>query len=108
MGISLLGSYRGAQIFEAIGIGKDVIDKYFTNTPSRIGGIGLKEIIDEALMRHATAYGQRDAKLTDQGMYRFKKNGEIHAWSPDALRAMQQLRKSGSQEDYKHLIASVE
>ena len=106
MGISLLGSYRGAQIFEAIGIGKDVIEKYFTNTPSRIGGIGLKEIIDEALVRHTAAY-QPDAKLTDQGMYRFKKNGELHAWSPDALRAMQQLRKTGSQEDYKHLSKAL-
>ena len=107
MGISLRGSYRGAQIFEAIGIGKDVIDAYFTNTPSRIGGIGLKEIIDESLRRHATAYGQHDPKLTDQGMFRFKKNGELHAWSPDALRAMQQLRKSGSQEDYKHLSRAL-
>ncbi len=103
MGISLLGSYRGAQIFEAVGIGRDVIDKYFTNTPSRIGGIGLKEIIDEALMRHAAAYGQPDARLKDQGTFRFKKNGEIHAWSPDSLRAMQMLRKSGSKEDYDHL-----
>ncbi len=92
MGISLLGSYRAAQIFEAIGIGKDVIDKYFTNTPSRIGGIGLKEIIDESLRRHETAYGQKDPKLTDQGMFRFKKNGELHAWSPDALRSKTNLK----------------
>lgn len=103
MGISLLGSYRGAQIFEAIGIGREVIDKYFTNTPSRIGGIGLKEIIDEALARHATAFQQPAAKLADNGTYRFKKNGELHAWSPDALRAMQQMRKSGSGEDYTTL-----
>jgi len=99
----LLGSYRGAQIFEAIGIGREVIDMYFTNTPSRIGGIGLKEIIGEALMRHASAYGQPDARLKDQGTFRFKKNGELHAWSPEALRAMQKLRKSGSKEDYAHL-----
>ncbi len=107
MGISLLGSYRGAQIFEAIGIGKEVIDKYFTNTPSRIGGVGLKEIIDEAIVRHANAYGNESPKLTDPGMYKFKKNGELHAWSPDALRAMQQLRKSGSAEDYKHLSTAL-
>ncbi|HTX19774.1 MAG TPA: glutamate synthase large subunit [Bacteroidota bacterium] len=103
MGISLLGSYRGAQIFEAVGIGKDVIDAYFTNTPSRIGGVGLKEIVGEALARHAAAYGQNEVKLKDQGTFRFKKSGEIHAWSPEALRAMQMLRKSGSKEDYEHL-----
>ncbi|HTR82713.1 MAG TPA: glutamate synthase large subunit [Bacteroidota bacterium] len=103
MGISLLGSYRGAQIFEAIGIGKEVIEKYFTNTPSRIGGIGLKEIVDEALARHAAGYGKEDLKLTDHGTFRFKRNGEMHAWSPEALRAMQQLRKTGSKEDYTHL-----
>ncbi len=107
MGISLLGSYRGAQIFEAVGIGREVVDKYFTNTPSRIGGLGLKEIIGETLARHDLAYGHADAKLADQGMYRFKKSGELHAWSPDALRAMQQLRKSGNTEDYAHLANAL-
>ena len=102
MGISLLGSYRGAQIFEAVGIGKEVIDKYFTNTPSRIGGLGLKEIIGEALKRHEGAY-QPEVRLVDQGTFRFKKSGELHAWSPEALRAMQQLRKTGSKEHYEHL-----
>lgn len=107
MGISLLGSYRGAQIFEAIGIGREVIDNYFTNTPSRVGGIGLREIIDEALARHTAAYGQAGAKLTDHGTYRFKKSGELHAWSPEALRAMQQLRKSGNNAEYGTLARAL-
>ena len=103
MGISLLGSYRGAQIFEAIGISKEVIDQHFTDTPSRIGGLGLREIAREAFARHAKAFGSPEISLKDEGHYRFRKNGERRAWSPEALRAMQRLRASGTQEDYGHL-----
>ncbi len=103
MGISLIGSYRGAQIFESIGISSDVVDKYFTNTPARIGGIGLKEIARDALERHSKAYDHTDCELQDDGNYRFRKNGERHAWSPEALRAMQKLRKSEGTEEYKLL-----
>ncbi len=103
MGISVLGSYRGAQIFEAIGVSKEVVDRFFTNTPSRIGGIGLKEIAHDALERHQRAYGAVECELIDEGHFRFRKNGERHAWSGEALRAMQKLRKSEGFEEYDHL-----
>ncbi len=107
MGISLLGSYRGAQIFEAIGIAEDVIDRHFTGTPTRIGGLGLRELVREALDRHARAFQSNPPDLRDEGMFRFRKNGERRAWSPDALRAMQKLRLSGAQEDYEHLKKAI-
>ncbi len=107
MGISLLGSYRGAQIFEAIGISRHVVDQYFPGTPSRIGGIGLREIAREALERHARAFVDTDVRLVDEGNYRFRKNGELHAWSPEALRAMQKLRTSGNAEGYAQLTHAV-
>ncbi len=107
MGISLLGSYRGAQIFEAIGIADDVVDKHFTGTPTRIGGLGLREIAREALERHSRAYGTTQTGLVDEGMYRYRRNGERRAWSPDALRAMQKLRVSGAGEDYDHLKTAL-
>ena len=103
MGISLLGSYRGAQIFEAIGISRNVVDKYFPGTASPIGGLGIRDIAREALLRHAQAFQRADAKLADQGIYRYRKNGEVHAWSPDAIRAMQKLRTTGDAEQYAHL-----
>ncbi|MGB2869591.1 MAG: glutamate synthase large subunit [Bacteroidota bacterium] len=107
MGISLLGSYRGAQIFEAVGISKEVVDRHFTGTPSRIGGLGLRDIAREALARHANGYRMTTAALLDEGNYRFRKNGERRAWSPDALRAMQKFRVSGQAEEYEHLKEAI-
>ncbi|MGE5313595.1 MAG: glutamate synthase large subunit [Acidobacteriota bacterium] len=109
MGISLLGSYRGAQIFEALGVHPDVVAQYFTGTPSRIGGITLEMILEETLMRHADAYGAKsaDPALEEKGEFKFKKNGEVHAWSPDALRAMQQFRKTASAESYHALESAL-
>ena len=82
MGISAIASYRGAQIFEAIGIGPEVIDSCFAGTVSQIGGIGFTEIAEEALARHALAYGDGVARLEDYGYYRFRKAGEPRAFSP--------------------------
>ncbi len=107
MGIALAGSYRGAQIFEALGLHRDVVDKYFTGTPSRIGGLGFTEIITEAIDRHSNAFASEHKTLVDNGVYRFKKNGELHAWSPDSLRAMQQFRKNASKENYSHLTKAL-
>ena len=103
MGISLLGSYRGAQIFEAIGLSDEIVARHFTGTPTRIGGLGMREIAREALDRHSRAFHGTVQDLQDEGFYRFRKNGERRAWSPDALRAMQKLRSSGTTEDYNHL-----
>src|SRR5439155_23087510 len=83
MGISILGSYRGAQIFEAIGIGPAVIEKCFKGTPSQAGRIGFSEIAHESLMRHAKAYAEAvpqdkegRSTLEDAGYYRFRRTGE--------------------------------
>lgn len=107
MGISSLGSYRGAQIFEALGIAKEVVDLHFTGTPSRIGGLGLREIAREAIERHVKAFAPPHVTLTDEGNYRFRKNGERRAWSPEALRAMQRLKESGEKEEYGHLKKAI-
>ncbi|MEX1276855.1 MAG: glutamate synthase large subunit [Bacteroidota bacterium] len=108
MGISLLGSYRGAQIFEALGLSTEVVDAYFSGTPSRIGGIGLREIAREAMDRHARAFAAEKASLADEGNYRFRKNGERHAWSPDALRSMQRLVATGGSEEFSHVKQAID
>lgn len=76
MGISTLRSYRGAQIFEALGLGNELIDKYFTGTVSRLEGAGLEGIADETIQRHTDAYNQKDIGmpyLTSGGVYQWKR-----------------------------------
>ena len=91
MGISDVASYRGAQIFEAVGLGEDVIDLAFAGTPSPLGGIGLGELEAEALAREAAA---REAapKLENPGYVKFRKGGEPHATTPDVVSALQEVR----------------
>ncbi|MFW5966158.1 MAG: glutamate synthase large subunit [Persicimonas sp.] len=102
MGVSVLGSYRGAQIFEAVGLGEEVVDRCFTNTPSQIGGIGFEEIAKEALARHHEAYPDDGAaKLRDLGYYRFRRQGEEHGWSPKMLRAMAGFQREATWDNYK-------
>ncbi|TAK20165.1 MAG: glutamate synthase large subunit [Chloroflexota bacterium] len=103
MGISTLTSYRGAQIFEAIGLGDDVIDRCFAGTPSRIGGMGLKEIASDTVQRHAEAFGlpAGDLKLHDPGFYRFRRDGEYHDYNPRVVRALQKAADTGGAADYR-------
>jgi glutamate synthase (NADPH) large chain len=89
MGISTLRSYRGAQIFEAIGLGPQVMDKCFKGCQSRIGGIGFKEIELEALSYHRDALLNQDALLPTLGQYKWRKKGEEHAWNPETIRLLQ-------------------
>lgn len=92
MGISTLRSYRGAQIFQALGLSQDFVDKYFTNTHSPIGGIGSLEVAAESLMRHGEAYDPRPAGpqiLPPGGDYAVRRNGRRHMWSVDAIRHLQ-------------------
>nr|MCU0648606.1 glutamate synthase large subunit [Gemmatimonadaceae bacterium] len=92
MGISTLASYCGAQIFEALGLGREVIDRAFQGTPSVIGGIGLAELGEDVLARHQRAFGtHRDAgdSLPDAGRIRYRKDGEDHAWAPPIVVALQ-------------------
>lgn len=101
MGISTIQSYQGAQIFEAIGLNQDLIDKYFTWTPSRIGGIGLAAIAEEAGLRHAFGFDDRalnDSVLDTEGQYQWRKNGEYHLYNPETIHKLQQSCRT---DDYK-------
>jgi glutamate synthase (NADPH) large chain len=92
MGISTVGSYRGAQIFEAVGLDRDLVEQWFTGTPSRIGGIGLDELGDEALARHARGFSERGPGadlLPVGGQYRWRRTGELHKWTPQTIAALQ-------------------
>jgi glutamate synthase (ferredoxin) len=98
MGISTIQSYRGAQIFEAVGISSDVIDKYFTWTPSRIEGIGLDEIAREVGMRHARAFTDREVigyALDAGGNYQWRSGGEYHLYNPMTIALLQQSCRNG-------------
>ncbi len=93
MGISTLRSYVGAQIFEAVGLGRKFVDKYFCGTSSRIGGIGLNEIAEETRERHRKAYEEEagaDRLLDPGGLYQVRVDGEKHLWSPEAIYKLQQ------------------
>ncbi len=100
MGISTASGYRGAQIFEAIGVSQAVVDAYFTGTPSRLDGIGLAEIEHDLVTRHRLAYEQPQAKLPDPGFVRFRKDGEAHAYNPTMVKALQAAANSNETGDY--------
>jgi glutamate synthase domain-containing protein 2/glutamate synthase domain-containing protein 1/glutamate synthase domain-containing protein 3 len=115
MGISVLSSYTGAQIFEAVGIGKEVIDFCFTGTPSQIGGIGFAEIAEEALARHALGFAQAVPEagdeptavdLGDPGYYRPRQKGEMHAVTGPVIKNFHTFVKTGAQEDYQKYVAA--
>ncbi len=91
MGISTIQSYRGAQIFEAVGLGRELIDGHFTGTASRIGGVGLQELAQEALERHARAWpAPHDDLLPVGGVYAWRRDGEHHIWNPETIALVQQ------------------
>lgn len=99
MGISTLASYRGAQIFECIGLGKAFVDRFFTGTVSRIGGLGIEEIAQECLLRHAVAFPKVPVesvkKLEVGGVYQWKQRGEKHLFNPDTIHLLQQSARVG-------------
>ena len=103
MGISTIQSYRGAQIFEAIGLHENLIQVYFSGTPSRIGGIGLKEIARETLLRHKNALVEAaDTKniLPGGGFYHWRRRGEFHQINPVVSNTLQKAVRKNSQEFY--------
>jgi glutamate synthase (NADPH/NADH) large chain len=114
MGISCLSSYQGAQIFEAIGLGRATIDRWFPGTASRLGGIGLAEIASEACMRHAAGYreplsaaGEDEGALDVGGAYAWRVGGERHLWSPKTVASLQRavrLQDAASYEEYARAI----
>ena len=104
MGVSTYMSYCGAQLFEAIGINEQTVDKYFTGTASRVGGIGVFEIAEEALRMHGAAYGDDPvlATMLDAGgEYAWRTRGEEHMWTPDAIAKLQHSTRAGNFSTYK-------
>ncbi len=97
MGISTIQSYRGAQIFEAVGLEPDLIERHFTGTASRIGGIGLDVLAVEALERHARAYPTpHDDLLPVGGIYAWRRDGEHHMWNPETIALVQHAVRSAN------------
>jgi glutamate synthase (NADPH) large chain len=104
MGISTYMSYCGAQIFEAIGLEKGFVDKYFRGTASQVGGIGVFEVAEEALRMHRAAFGDDPvlAHMLDAGgEYAWRTRGEEHMWTPDAIAKLQHSARSGKFDSYK-------
>ena len=114
MGISTLQSYQSAQIFEAVGISREVIDKYFTNTVSRVGGIGMKDINDDVIARHNKAFDPLDlgvdTTLDSTGFHRLRSGGdkEDHLYNPATIIALQQATQNGDYERFKEYTAMVD
>jgi glutamate synthase (NADPH/NADH) large chain len=104
MGISTLQSYRGAQIFEAVGLDQKFVDTYFTNTPSRINGVGLAEIAAETLERHRRAFPARPVRLPDLdwgGQYQWRNDGEYHMYNPESIHKLQYSTRSNNYKIFK-------
>src|SRR5690606_30398563 len=105
MGISTIQSYRGAQILEAVGINSEVINKYFTNTVSRIGGISLKEIQEELLNRHNNAFKKSSINfeftLDSIGKDKLRSGKEEHLYNPLTIHKLQEATKTGNYSIFK-------
>ena len=111
MGISTLQSYRGAQIFEAIGLDRDLVDRCFRGTASRVSGVGYEVIATEAAMRHARAFPGEDfqyPELDAGGLYQWRARGERHTFNPDTVSQLQIALRRGSYEDYKRFSAAAD
>jgi glutamate synthase (ferredoxin) len=110
IGISTIQSYRGAQIFEAIGLNKSVVDKYFTWTASRIQGSDLETLAKEAILRHRHAFPDREVNghtLDVGGEYQWRKDGEAHLFSPETIHTLQKAVQTGNYDNFKKYSALV-
>lgn len=109
MGISTLRSYRSSQIFEAVGIHPDVINKYFEGTVSRIGGIGIEEISEEYLIPHRKAFANlQQTEMVTEGVYSYRMNGEHHAWNPETIALLQWSTRTADYRKFKEYTAKVD
>ena len=111
MGISTYQSYCGAQIFDAIGLSSEFVDKYFTGTATTIEGVGLEQLSSETVTRHMLAFGEDPVlknALDVGGEYMFRMRGEAHMWSPDAVATLQHAVRKGSWETYKDFAGQVD
>ncbi|MDD4819342.1 MAG: glutamate synthase central domain-containing protein, partial [Flavobacteriales bacterium] len=108
MGISTIRSYRGAQLFEAIGLSEELVRDYFCGTTSNIGGIRLQEIAKDVLKLHSEAYQPLDSMLPHHGLYSYRKDGEAHAWNPESITALQLSTRLGSYKKFKEYTHGVD
>ena len=111
MGISTIKSYCGAQIFEAVGLGQELVEKYFTWTPSRVGGIGLEEIAREALQQHARAfptYPLNGHTLEVYGQYQYRKDGELHLFNPRTIHLLQKACRTNDYKTFKEFTQLID
>lgn len=111
MGISTLQSYHGAQIFEALGISKSVVDKYFTGTVSRIQGLTIDDIAREVLIRHRVGYPTREIPiqmLDVGGVYQWKQRGEKHLFNPETISLLQQSTRNKDYAQFKQYAKTVD
>ena len=110
MGISTYQSYCGAQIFDAVGLSSAFVDRYFTGTATTIEGVGLAEVAEEALRRHAIAYGHNpiyEHMLDVGGIYQFRLRGEDHAWTAGTVADLQHAVRGNSQDRYRHFAKAI-
>ncbi|MFA5783849.1 MAG: glutamate synthase-related protein, partial [Phycisphaerae bacterium] len=110
MGISTLRSYNAAQLFEAVGLNRSLVDEYFTGTSSRIGGIGLSEVAQEVIARHNAAFRQRPSGMLDLdfgGEYHYRKNCEEHLWNPTTISKLQHSVKNNDQQAYDEYAKAI-
>jgi glutamate synthase (NADPH/NADH) large chain len=110
MGISTYQSYCGAQIFDAVGLSSDFIDRYFTGTSTTIEGVGLNEVAEETVHRHGQAYGDNPIyknMLDVGGVYQYRLRGEEHAWTPQNVAFLQHAVRANEHKDYDEFAKSV-
>ncbi|MFT8824508.1 MAG: glutamate synthase large subunit [Liquorilactobacillus mali] len=108
MGISTIIGYQGAQLFEAVGLSEKVVDKYFTGTESRIGGLTLNQIEEEYLVRYRKAFNTRAVEdLPSGGSFKYRIDGEHHLYNPLTMYKFQQAVRTGNYETYKEYVEDV-
>ena len=110
MGISTIRSYRGAKIFESIGLGEELLRDYFGTTVSTVGGIGLEEIARDYVAFHESGYGKSDASglLPHIGLFSYRKDGVKHAWNPVTISTLQLATRLGSYKKFKEFTSQVD
>jgi glutamate synthase domain-containing protein 2/glutamate synthase domain-containing protein 1/glutamate synthase domain-containing protein 3 len=106
MGISTVPSYCGAQIFEAVGLAQELVDRHFTGTATRIGGIGIRDLGVQSIARHARAFDEQQL-LPVLGLYAWRRDGESHMWNPETISKLQHAVRAGSFETYEAYSKTV-
>ncbi|EIF00046.1 glutamate synthase large subunit [Saccharomonospora glauca] len=112
MGISTVGAYTGAQVFEALGLSQDILDEYFTGTVSTLGGVGLDVLAEEVAIRHRRAYPENPAERAHRGLepggdYAYRREGELHLFTPETVFLLQHASASRRREVYRRYVDEV-